>query len=151
METIGQILTMWIIILHLGFSQGNKHCNPLEWWALGIDNQCTTAERKCVPWRPCKLDEYFNNSHCENHQFADLSRQNTRRSGKPLLYNHVWDQENEAKFRLGLAKAPWFSWWLLQYAKSIWYHNHPMQSIYNEIQERFYVNLRAKKLWDLNR
>ena len=47
-------------------------------------------------------------SHRENHRSADRDRQNTRRTGKPPLYNHVWNQENQAKFRLGPTKAQKF-------------------------------------------
>ena len=53
-----------------------------------------------------------NMGHCGNHRSADCGRQNTCRTGKPLWYNHVWNQENQPKFRLSLAKAHKFSRWL---------------------------------------
>ena len=52
----------------------------------------------------------FLNSYRENHRSVDRVRQNTRQTSKPPLYNHVQNQENQAKFRLGPAKAQNFSW-----------------------------------------
>ena len=51
-------------------------------------------------------------SQRENHRSTYRGWHNTRRTGKPL-YNHVWNQENQAKFRLCPAKAQKFSRWLV--------------------------------------
>ena len=42
----------------------------------------------------------------ENHRSADCGRKNTRSTSKPPLYNHVENQESQAKLRLGPAKSP---------------------------------------------
>ena len=99
-----QILTKNLSVLKVVISLPNFR--PLLWWVIKkmpgnlTFDQChyVTVMPKC--------------SHHEIHSSADHGLQNTRWTGKPPLYNHVYNQENQVKFRLGPAKVQKFLRWL---------------------------------------